>query len=247
MQKRVLNRPAHGQQAVVAQNQVIGFAQIGLQTRLLGSVEGDAFVVVVGQRRQNEGGLLAERQQTALLCADGDAGARVRVQHTTRIFTHLMHAAVNRETSRVYGKGRFAQFVATLVDFDQAGRGDFIKHQAIRVDQKVMFWPRNARADVGEHQVAPAVGGDQAVTGGQVNAELPFFRADFVFQGGDVQHRYFLDGLNNKKYLPNTRQVFDLIHNFKKSGRLFVQSRFVNRVLGRGHQSAQHRLESADR
>ena len=43
-----------------------------------------------------------------------------------------------------------------------------------------------AGADVGEDEVAPAVGGDQTVAGGQVHAQLPFLLANLVFNRGDM-------------------------------------------------------------
>ena len=177
-QKGAGNIFAHGQQAVVAQHQVIGRAQVGLQAGFFVIAQGDTFVVVVGQRAQHKGGLLAERQHAALLRADGHARAGVGVQHAARVFTPLVNAAVNDETRRVDGVGRVAELVAVLVDLDQAGGRDFVKHHAVGVDQKMVFGAGNAGADVGEHQVAPAIRCHQPIAGGQVAAQLPFFGAN---------------------------------------------------------------------
>ena len=45
----------------------------------------------------------------------------------------------------------------------------------------------DAGADVGEHQIAPAVERHQPVGGGEVAAQLPFGIADLALQRWDVQ------------------------------------------------------------
>ena len=72
----------------------------------------------------------------------------------------------------------FVEFVALHVHLDQARRGDFVEHQAVGVDQELLLAARDRGrqlgADVGEHQIAPAVQGHQPVAGGQVDAQGPF-------------------------------------------------------------------------
>lgn len=63
---------------MVAQHEVVGLAQVGLQARLFFVAEGHAFVGVVGQRAQHEGALLADGQDAALLRAHGHADATAR-------------------------------------------------------------------------------------------------------------------------------------------------------------------------
>jgi hypothetical protein len=99
------NRLAHDQQAVVAQHQEVGGAQVGLQARLLVVAQGHAFVVVVRQRGQHEGRLLADGQHAALLRADGHAGARVRVQHAAGVGARLVHALWITKPAGFTGKG----------------------------------------------------------------------------------------------------------------------------------------------
>ncbi|MNF06112.1 hypothetical protein D3C80_2059950 [compost metagenome] len=48
-----------------------------------------------------------------------------------------------------------------------------MEHQAEGVDQEV-FGAGHLGGDVGEDQVVPAVHGDEAVAGGEVDAGLPF-------------------------------------------------------------------------
>jgi len=62
---------------VVAQHEEVGLAQVGLQARLFLVAEGHAFVVVVRERGQHKGALLADGQHAALLRAHGHARARV--------------------------------------------------------------------------------------------------------------------------------------------------------------------------
>ena len=84
------------------------------------------------------------------------------------------------------GKGESDSLLPALVYLDQDAGGDLVEHQPIGIDQEVVLGPGNARADVGEDQIAPAVQSDQAVARSQVDAELPFGGADFVFEGWDV-------------------------------------------------------------
>ena len=51
---------AHGEQAVVAQHEVVGTAQVGLQARFFLVAQGYTFVAVVAQRGQYKGRLLAD-------------------------------------------------------------------------------------------------------------------------------------------------------------------------------------------
>ena len=133
-QERGGNIFADHQQAVVAQHQVVGFAQISLQAWLFFVTQGDAFVGVVRQGAQHKGGLLADGQHAALLGADRHARPGVGVQHATGIFTRLVNTAVNDKARRVDGERRVVELVAILVNLDQAGGGDLVKRQPIGVD-----------------------------------------------------------------------------------------------------------------
>ncbi|MCY1185107.1 hypothetical protein D9M73_258580 [compost metagenome] len=79
--------------------------------------------------------------------------------------------------------------MAIEVDLDQIGRGDFVEHQPVGVDQKVMLRPRNAHRDVGEDQIGHAKVRDQPVTGCQLLTQALLGGAAFGCQvGGDVVH-----------------------------------------------------------
>ena len=88
------------------------------------------------------------------------------------------------------------QLVALHVDADQAGGGDLVEHQAIGVDEELVLAAAHRLGqlggDVGEDEVAPSVQGHQAVAGGKVAPQLPFFGADDFLEGGDVHGGSFL-------------------------------------------------------
>ena len=89
---------------------------------------------------------------------------------------------MNDKTGAVDRVGRLAELFAVLVDLDQAAGSDLFKQHAVGIDQKVVLGAGDAGADVGEDQVAPTIGGDQAVAGCQVNTQLPFFGADLALE-----------------------------------------------------------------
>ena len=169
---------------MVAQHEVVGVAQVGLQAGLFFGAKGHALVAVVGQGAEYEGALLADGQHARRLRAHRHARARMGVQHATCVFAGLVHGAVDDEACRVDRVGRVDDFVAVFVYLHQAGGGDLVKHQAVGVDQKMMLWPGQLGADVGKHQVAPAVHSHQAVARGQVAADSPLFGADLGLDGG---------------------------------------------------------------
>ena len=177
---------AGDQQAVVAQHQEVRIAQVGLQARLLFVAEGHAFVVVIGQRSQHEGGLLVIGRMPHF-CALTATPARVCVCSTHWTSSRASCTrAVDDEAGRVDREGRVDQLVALLVDLHQRRGGDLVEHQAVGIDQEVVLGAGHARADVREDQVAPAVERDQPVAGGQVHAQLPFLGADDFLQRCDV-------------------------------------------------------------
>ena len=116
-----------------------GLAQVCLQARLFFVAKGHAFVLVVRQRAQHKGALLADGQHAVLLCAHGHASTRVGVQHAARLGPRLVHGAVDHEACRVYGEGRLMQFGALHVHLDQARRRDLVEHQAVRVDEEMVL------------------------------------------------------------------------------------------------------------
>ena len=58
------------------------------------------------------------------------------VQNAAGVVARLVDGAVESEAGRVDREWRLTQLVALLVDEHQAGRGDFVETQPIRVDQE---------------------------------------------------------------------------------------------------------------
>ena len=83
---------------------------------------------------------------TPAFCAYGHARAAFGVQDAAGVVARLVIAAVESEAGRVDREWRLTQFVALLVDEHQAGRGDFVENQLIRVDQERVRRARDARA-----------------------------------------------------------------------------------------------------
>ena len=77
------------------------------------------------------------------------------------------------EAGRVDAVFALAELVAMKIDLHQARRRDFLEHQSVRVDQKVMVGTRDARRNVGVDQVVPAIKCDEAIAGGEIDALVP--------------------------------------------------------------------------
>jgi len=98
----------------------------------------------------------------------GERGASVMIQ------TRGVNRAVNYETCRVHGPLARHELVAVLVDLHQAARGDLLEKHAIGVDEKRVVLARETGRDVREDEVVPPEHRDEAVAGGQIDAEISF-------------------------------------------------------------------------
>ena len=140
---------------------------------------------MVGQRGQHKRALLADGQHAVRLRTHGYPGPGVGVQHATGVGPRLVYRAVDHKARWVDRERAVVQLVALHVHLHQVGRGDIVKHQAVGVDQKLMVLTRHRLrqlgADVGEHQIAPAIQRHQPVTRGQVQPQLPFIGVNAVF------------------------------------------------------------------
>ena len=83
---------------------------------------------------------------TPAFCAYGHARAAVGVQNAAGVIARLVDADVESQAGRVDREWRLMKLVALLVDEHQAGRGDFVENQLIRVDQERVRRARDARA-----------------------------------------------------------------------------------------------------
>ncbi|MNR33693.1 hypothetical protein D3C85_1513860 [compost metagenome] len=78
------------------------------------------------------------------------------------------------ETGRVHLGRAGLQLVPLDVDGDQVGGRDFLRAQAVLVDQEGGGFSGQAHGNVREDLVAPAIEIQQPVGGGQVGAQLLF-------------------------------------------------------------------------
>ena len=81
---------------------------------------------------------------------------------------------MNGEASGVDAVGAFGELVAVEINLHQTRCGDFVEHQAIGVDQKMMLRPRDPRRNVSVDQIVPAVMRDQAIACGEIDPLVPF-------------------------------------------------------------------------
>jgi hypothetical protein len=116
---------------------------------------------------------LVHRQQALHAAGDRRAIRRVQMKHAAGVLAHLVDRRMDGKAGRVDAVFAFAELVAVEIDLHQARRGDFLEHQAVRVDQEVMVGAGDARRDVGVDQIVPAIECDQAIAGGEIDALVP--------------------------------------------------------------------------
>ena len=91
--------------------------------------------------------------------------------------------------------GSVEQHVAIDVDLDQTGRIDFLIEHAVGIDQEMIGLTGNATRDVVRNQFGHVVHRRQTVAGSQIDAGVPFFRADLFahrldnLDRGSIQRR----------------------------------------------------------
>src|SRR6202163_4555204 len=108
------------------------------------------------------------------------------MQHALRVLARGVHRAVDREAGRIDEVRRRFDDVAVEIDLDQIRGADLGEQQPVRIDQEVVVGAGDARRDVGEDEVVPAVVRDEAVRGGEVDAGLPLFVRDAGANGRQV-------------------------------------------------------------
>ena len=109
------------------------------------------------------------------------------MQDTANIVAGFVNGAMDHRACAVDAiaqatKIRAAEHFAGKVDFKQARGSDFFVHHAVRVDQKHTFFARDASGNMIGNHVRQAIHINQAVTGGQIDARLPFSLRDFAFE-----------------------------------------------------------------
>jgi hypothetical protein len=148
-----------------------------LKTGLFVVIEGYALIVVIPQRRKNERRLLRNGEHATTLRADRHAGAGVRMEDALDVLTPGVYGAVDYESGTVDWQRRLAHLLALLVHEDKRRGGDLLEEQTVGIDEEVMLRPGKAGTDVREHEVGPAVAGNEPIAGRQVAAQLPLFGA----------------------------------------------------------------------
>src|SRR6185436_15306993 len=123
------------------------------------------------------------------------AGERVHVPDALRVGPRHVDGAVNDESGFVGGMAPLVYGVTFNVNLDEAGSSDFIKPQAIRVDQEVMLRSGDARADVRVDELGPAEVVGDAVGAGELHPQRPFRWGDGGRWGEDGAHVSLLSGL----------------------------------------------------
>src|SRR6185369_2213254 len=79
------------------------------------------------------------------------------------------------------------ELVAGGVDLHQAGGGDLLEHQTVRIDEELVVRARHARGDVREDEVVPLEQGDEPIGRGEVHARLPFGVAHIASAAADLK------------------------------------------------------------
>jgi hypothetical protein len=121
-------------------------------------------------------GGLRQRQQPAFHRRYRNAGTGMGVQHAGDVRPRLVDRAVDHVTrfvDAVVGV-RLPDDRALEVDLHQARGRDLLVQHTVEVDQQVVLAAGNARGDVIVDEVGHCVLVDQAITGGKINARLPF-------------------------------------------------------------------------
>jgi hypothetical protein len=163
-------------------------AEVADEPFLLVEIYGRAFVVVVADVVIEAHGGLGDGQQALGHARDCHAGARVGVYHAGHVRAGAVDGAVDDVAGMVVAVVgvRLPDDGAVEVDFDQAGSGHLLVHKAVEVDEQVVLLAGNAGRDVVVDEVGHFEAVDQPVTGGEVDARVPFGLADVILDAAEV-------------------------------------------------------------
>ena len=179
--KGLRHRIAHGQQAVIAQNDARLIGDVGNQAVFFFAIKHDAFIGVIGHIMADREGRLAHRQQTIFQRGHRNALFGMGVDDAMGVFAGHVNGAVDGETGGVQHVVGVLKGVSVHVHLHE-GRGcDLFKQQAKGIEQKMMLGPGNTHREMGKYQIIPTVMSRHAVSGGQLNPQFPLFFAHTVF------------------------------------------------------------------
>ncbi len=170
------------ERAVIAEHHQRLAAEVGHQPLALVEVQGDALVVVIGQVRRHDQGVLRQRQEALGLGRDGDALVGVHMHDEARVLAGAVDRRVDHIARGVDAVGALHHDVTVKIDLHQGRGGDLLEIQAERVDQEVMLRARHAGGDMGEDQVVPLLQGHQPVERREVDPRAPLPLAHLALQ-----------------------------------------------------------------
>ena len=166
------DRPAHGQEAVVAEDERAVAAEVVHQPFLLAFAHDRAFVLVIADGAVEERRIQADGQEAAFQRRHRHAGRRVRVHDAVRVRRALVDRAVDGVAGCVHRPFGVAHDLALQRDLDQVGRRHLAVAEPKGVDEEVPLRPRHAHREVAVDRLVPAEMLDQPVGGGELHAEL---------------------------------------------------------------------------
>ena len=201
------DRAPHCQRAVIAQQQMVFDAEILLNARSFIVIERNTFIVMIGKVASDEMRGLVQRLQAFHTACDRRAVGRVQVDDATGVFANFVNRRVNDEAGRIDLVRALGELIAVEIDFHKARCGDFVEHQSVRVDEKMMLRSGHARRDMRIDQIVPAIQCDQPVGGRKIDALRPlrvghsgfdFLEACFGWRHGCLLPRGFLNCKNSR-------------------------------------------------
>ncbi len=170
--QRAVDRLAQRHQAVVVQHHA--GAMLAGPAQRLAFLDGRGHaVVVIDDVVIDVQRVLTDRPDALFQQRDAAAGAGVGVHHAVGVRPGLVDAAMDGETGAVELAGG-ADDVAVQVHLDQRGRGDFVEHLAVAVDQEGVGLAGDAGGHVGVDKVGPAEVIADMIQRREVAAGLPF-------------------------------------------------------------------------
>ena len=92
--------------------------------------------------------------------------------------------AVDDEAGTVRVVLRLGKLVAVDIDFKKRGSRDLFEKQPVRIDQELVFGPRDAQREMRAEHIGPAEGRGDAECSRKLAARFPFRRADTARRTG---------------------------------------------------------------
>jgi hypothetical protein len=163
------------EEAVIAKDQDILVAEVGAEAGAFIEVEGGPFEVVVGDLFEVAQSVHGNGQESGLESSDGHAGDSMGMDDAADIGAHAVDGGVDDEAGGVDFLGGVAEDSAVAINLDEVGSGDFIETVAIGVDEKVVTGRGEPDGGVGPDEFVPTEVVDEAVNGGELDAEFLFF------------------------------------------------------------------------